>query len=151
LGPGPASVRASRSTRDWITLRCGIVDAYGHLIEGGTHEATSRTWRVNGRRGRVARVAGHRRRPARQGLETFTVECAEGTITVVGTPGDSASRWVDDQHMVLLSITFSADGVTIFTKTYGQKRGLATNAVSCTVTDPFGTATVVRAPVPPKG
>ena len=53
--------------------------------------------------------------------------------------------------MVLLSITFSADGVTIFTKTYGQKRGLATNAVSCTVTDPFGTATVVRAPVPPKG
>jgi hypothetical protein len=67
--------------------------------------------------------------PPGQGLETFTV----------------------DQHMVLLSITFSADGVTIFTKTYGQKRGLATNAVSCTVTDPFGTATVVRAPVPPKG
>jgi hypothetical protein len=89
--------------------------------------------------------------PPGQGLETFTVECAEGTITVVGTPGDSASRWVDDQHMVLLSITFSDDGVTIFTKTYGQKRGLATNAVSCTVTDPFGTATVVRAPVPPKG
>ena len=89
--------------------------------------------------------------PPGQGQETFTVECAEGTITVVGTPGDSASRWVDDQHMVLLSIIFSADGVTIFTKTYGQKRGLATNAVSCTVTDPFGTATVVRAPVPPKG
>jgi len=89
--------------------------------------------------------------PPGQGLETFIVECAEGTITVVGTPGDSASRWVDDQHMVLLSITFSADGVTIFTKTSGQKRGLATNAVSCTVTDPFGTATVVRAPVPPKG
>jgi hypothetical protein len=66
--------------------------------------------------------------PPGQGLETFTVECAEGTITVVGTPGDSASRWA-----------------------YGQKRGLATNAVSCTVTDPFGTATVVRAPVPPKG
>src|SRR6187200_3511614 len=87
--------------------------------------------------------------PPGQGLETFTVECAEGTITVLGTPGDSASRWVDGQHMVLLSITFGADGVTI--KTYGQKRGLATNAVSCTVTDPFGTATVVRAPVPPKG
>jgi hypothetical protein len=59
--------------------------------------------------------------PPGQGLETFTVECAEGTITVVGTPGDSASRWVDGQHMVLLSITFGADGVTI--KTYGQKRG----------------------------
>jgi hypothetical protein len=89
--------------------------------------------------------------PPGQGLETFTVECAEGTITVVGTPGDSASRWVDDQHMVLLSITVSTDGVTIFTKTFGQKTGLATNAVSCTVTDPFGTATVVRVPVPPEG
>ncbi len=87
--------------------------------------------------------------PPGHGLETFTVECAEGTITVVGTPGDSASRWIDDQHMVLLSITFT-DDVTIVTKTYGQKRGLA-NAVSCTVTDPDGTATVVRAPVPPVG
>jgi hypothetical protein len=82
-----------------------------------------------------------------QGLETFTVECAEGTITVVGTPGDSASRWIDGQHMVLLSLTFSTDGVTLFTKTYGQKTGLG-NAVSCTVTDPSGTATVVRVPVP---
>ena len=89
--------------------------------------------------------------PPGQGLETFTVECAEGTITVVGTPGDSASRWIDDQHMVLLSITFSAGGVTLFTKTFGHKTGLATNAVSCTVTDQFGTATVVRAPVPPNG
>jgi hypothetical protein len=89
--------------------------------------------------------------PPGQGLETFTVECAEGSITVVGTPGDSASRWVDDQHMVLLSISVSTDGVTIFTKTFGQKTGLATNAVSCTVTDPFGTATVVRVPVPPEG
>ena len=90
--------------------------------------------------------------PPGQGLETFTVECAEGTITVVGTPGDSASRWVDDQHMVLLSITFSStDGVILVTKTFGQKKGLATNAVSCTVTDPFGTATVVRVPVPPNG
>jgi hypothetical protein len=89
--------------------------------------------------------------PPGQGLETFTVECAEGAITVVGTPGDSASRWIDDQHMVLLSITFSTDGVILFTKTYGKKTGLATNAVSCTVTDPFGTATVVRVPVPPKG
>ena len=88
--------------------------------------------------------------PPGQGLETFTVECAEGTITVVGTPGDSASRWIDDQHMVLLSITFT-DGVTIVTKTFGHKTGLASNSVSCTVTDPFGTATVVRAPVPPKG
>jgi hypothetical protein len=89
--------------------------------------------------------------PPGRGLETFTVECAEGTITVVGTPGDSASRWVDDQHMVLLSITFRSNGVTIFTKTFGQKKGLATNAVSCTVTDPSGTTTVDRAPVPSKG
>jgi hypothetical protein len=88
--------------------------------------------------------------PPGQGLETFTVECAEGTITVVGTVGDSASRWVDDQHMILLSITFTADGVTI-TQTLGKKTGLAANAVSCTVTGPFGTDTVVRAPVPPTG
>jgi hypothetical protein len=86
--------------------------------------------------------------PPGHGLETFTVECAEGAITVVGTPGDSASRWIDGQHMVLLSLTFSTDGVTLFTKTYGQKTGLAANAVSCTVTDPSGTATVVRVPVP---
>jgi hypothetical protein len=90
--------------------------------------------------------------PPGKGLETFTVECAEGTIQVVGTPGDSASRWIDDQHMVLLSITFTTtEGAKINLKTYGQKKGLATNAVSCTVTDPDGTATVVRAPVPPEG
>jgi hypothetical protein len=89
--------------------------------------------------------------PRGTGLETFTVDCAEGTITVVGTPGDSASRWVNGQHMVLLSITFSPDGVTMFTKTFGQKRGLAGDSVICTVTDQFGTSTVVRVPVPPKG
>jgi hypothetical protein len=90
--------------------------------------------------------------PPGRGLQTFTVECAEteNPITVVGTVGDSASRWIDGQHMVLLSITFTADGVTI-TQTLGKKKGLAANAVSCTVTDPFGTATVVRAPVPPRG
>ena len=87
--------------------------------------------------------------PPGRGLETFTVECAEGTITVVGTPGDSASRWIDGQHMVLLSITFTDGGVEI--RTLGKKTGLAAGAVSCTVTDPFGTATIVRAPVPPGG
>jgi hypothetical protein len=89
--------------------------------------------------------------PPGKGLQTFTVECAApvGTITVVGTPGDSASRWIDDQHMVLLSITFTDGGVE--TRTLGKTTGLAANAVSCTVTDPFGTATVVRAPVPPRG
>ena len=88
--------------------------------------------------------------PPGKGLETFTVECAEGTITVVGTPGDSASRWIDDQHMVVLEIRFTVDGVEI-TQRLGKKTGLAAGAVSCTVTDPFGTATVVRAPVPPGG
>jgi hypothetical protein len=89
--------------------------------------------------------------PPGQGLERFTVECAEGTIQVVGSPGDSASRWINDQHMVLLSITFTAnEGVSI--KAFGQKKGLATNAVSCTVTFPDGTtAKVIRTPVPPQG
>jgi hypothetical protein len=91
--------------------------------------------------------------PPGQGLETFTVECAEGSITVVGTRGDSASRWIDGQHMVLLSITVrTPDGEIIFTKTFGKKTGLATVEESCTVSDPQGgTATVVRVPVPPGG
>jgi hypothetical protein len=90
--------------------------------------------------------------PPGKGLQTFTVECAEGTITVVGTPGDSASRWIDDQHMVQLLITFTpTGGVEVVAKAYGQKTGLAANAVTCTVTLPDGTAKVVRAPVPPEG
>jgi hypothetical protein len=85
--------------------------------------------------------------PPGQGLEDpFTVECAEGPVEVVGTRGDSASRWIDGEHVVLLSIT--VDGTPI--KSYGQKTGLATNASRCTVEGPV-TATVVRAPVPPEG
>jgi hypothetical protein len=87
--------------------------------------------------------------PPGQGLETITVDCLEGSVTVVGSPGDSASRWIDGQHMVLLSITFTpTGGPTIVVKTYGQKTGLAGNTVTCTVTFPDGTATVVRTPVP---
>ena len=86
--------------------------------------------------------------PPGQGLETFTVVCDEGEITVVGSPGDSASRWINGQHMVLLSLTFTTtEGVTIVAKTWGQKTGLAT--VTCTVTDPDGTTELVRVPVPP--
>ena len=86
--------------------------------------------------------------PPGQGLETFSVECAEGTITVVGTPGDSASRWIDGQHMVLLSITFTPTGDPEIVAKAPKKTGLAADAVTCTVTFPDGTATVVRAPVP---
>ena len=88
--------------------------------------------------------------PPGKGLQEITVRCADGTITVVGTPGDSASRWIDGQHMVQLLITFTPTGGTeIVAKAYGKKTGLAT--VTCTVTLPDGTARVVRAPVPPKG
>ena len=90
--------------------------------------------------------------PPGKGLETFTVQCDEGPITVVGSPGDSASRWIDGQHMVLLSITFTpTEGPTITIKTYGQKKGLTTNTVTCTVTDPTGSTAVIRTPVPPGG
>jgi hypothetical protein len=90
--------------------------------------------------------------PPGQGLQTFTVACLEGDITVVGTPGDSASRWIDGQHMVQLLITFTpTGGPEIVAKAYGKKTGLATNAVTCTVMFPDGTAKVVRAPVPPGG
>jgi hypothetical protein len=81
--------------------------------------------------------------PPGKGLETFTVPCGEGSVEVVGTRGDSASRWVDGEHVVQLSIT--VDRTVI--KSFGQKTGLATNAFSCTVLG----ATVVRAPVPPEG
>jgi hypothetical protein len=124
------------------------VDAYGHFIEGGNMKRLLALGALAAAAVALPASPAIADAPPGQGLETFTVECAEGTITVVGTPGDSASRWIDDQHMVLLSITFS-DGVTIVTETLGEKKGLVTNAVSCTVTDPFGTATVVRAPVPP--
>jgi hypothetical protein len=126
------------------------VDAYGHLIEGEHMKRLLALGALTAAAVALPASPALADAPPGQGLETFTVECAEGTIRVVGTPGDSASRWIDDQHMVLLSITFS-DGVTIVTKTFGKKTGLAANAVSCTVTDPFGTATVVRAPVPPGG
>jgi hypothetical protein len=87
--------------------------------------------------------------PPGQGLETFTVDCLEGSVIVTGSPGDSASRWIDGQHMVLLSITFTpTGGPSIVVKRYGQKTGLAGNTVPCTVTFPDGTATVVRTPVP---
>ena len=67
-------------------------------------------------------------------------------------PGDSASRWIDGQHMVLLSITFTpTGGPEIVAKAYPKKTGLAANAVTCTVTFPDGTAKVVRVPVPPRG
>ena len=81
--------------------------------------------------------------PPGQGLETFTVPCEEGTVEIIGTRGDSATRWVGGQHVVLLAIT--VDGTPV--KTLGQKTGLAANAFSCTVS---GT-TVVRVPVPPGG
>jgi hypothetical protein len=87
--------------------------------------------------------------PPGKGLETFTVECLEGDIMVVGSPGDSASRWIDGQHMVLLSLTFTTtEGVVIVADTLGKKTGLAGTKVTCTVTFPDGTAEVVRVPVP---
>jgi hypothetical protein len=90
--------------------------------------------------------------PPGKGLQTFTVACLEGDITVVGTPGDSASRWIDGQHMVQLLITFTpTGGPEIVAKAYGKKTGLASNAVTCTVTFPDGIARVVRVSVPPEG
>jgi hypothetical protein len=118
----------------------------------GTYKATSRSWRVNGRRGRVPSSPAFADAPPGQGLEALIVVCADRTITVVGTPGDSASRWIDDQHMVQLLITFTpTGGAEIVVKAYGKKTGLASKAVTCTVAFPDGTARVVRAPVPPGG
>jgi hypothetical protein len=140
-----------RETEDWIRSRCvRDSDAYGQQSKGEHMNRLLALGALTAVAVALSASPAIADAPPGQGLETFTVDCAETEIpiTVVGTVGDSASRWIDDQHMVLLSISFEADGVTI---TQGKKTGLAANAVSCTVTDQFGTATVVRAPVPPGG
>jgi hypothetical protein len=126
------------------------VNAYGHQSKGETMKRLLALGALTAAAVALPASPAIADAPPGQGLETFTVECAEGAITVVSTRGDSASRWVDDQHMVQLLITFTpTGGVEIVAKAYGEKTGLAADAVTCTVTVPGGTAKVVRAPVPP--
>jgi hypothetical protein len=122
---------------------CGIVPAYSHLVEGEHMKQLLAVGVFAAAAVVLPASPAFADAPPGQGLETVTVPCEGRSVEVVGTRGDSASRWVEDEHVVLLSIT--VDGTPV--RTFGEKTGLATNASSCTV----GNATVVRAPVPPEG
>jgi hypothetical protein len=75
--------------------------------------------------------------PPGQGLESFPVDCAGTTVTATVSGG--ASFWLGDQHYVLTSFTgtFTPEGggtPETFTKTYGEKAGLAGSEITCSVT-----------------
>lgn len=74
--------------------------------------------------------------PPGQGLESFELDC-DGT-TVTATVSAGASFWIGDQHYVLTSFTgtFTPEEGTpeTFTKTYGQRTGLAGSEITCSVT-----------------
>jgi hypothetical protein len=75
----------------------------------------------------------------------------QATTKVVVTPGGGATGWrVDvngqtvDQHHVLSSFSITVDGTTVYAKTWGVKRGLASLDCSQTI---FGT--VIEATIHP--
>jgi hypothetical protein len=74
--------------------------------------------------------------PPGGGLETIPVTCDGQEVTVTVSGG--ASFWIEDQHYVLTSFTGTftpAEGEPeTFTKTYGQKTGLAGSEITCTAT-----------------
>ena len=96
--------------------------------------------------------------PPGKGLETFEVMCGEQPATVTVSAG--SSFWIGDQHYVLTSFTgtFTPEEgePETFTQTFGAKRGLAGDEITCTATfvEPGeGTFTVVvtAVAVPPAG
>ena len=70
--------------------------------------------------------------PPGQGLESFPLTC-DGT-----TVSSGASFWMGDQHYVLTSFTgtFTPEGgrPETFTRTFGQKTGLAGSEITCSAT-----------------
>lgn len=99
--------------------------------------------------------------PPGKGLEVVEgVECTINgeteTVDVITSGG--IAHWIGDQQYVMTSFTLTfepADGgdTQTFTQTYGQKRGLSGEAITCDVTfdDPEGQVSihVVAVPVPP--
>ena len=87
--------------------------------------------------------------PPGGGLISEQFSCGGVETTVVHSSGLSA--YVDDQHYVAASFSFTpAGGGPTETKTFGHKSGLA-GAVSCSLDFPEGKFEVVAVPVPPKG
>ena len=72
--------------------------------------------------------------PPGVGLETFPVTCDGEEVTVTVSSG--ASFWIGEQHYVLSAFTGTftpEDGEPEppFTKSYGQKTGLAGDEITC--------------------
>ena len=86
--------------------------------------------------------------PPGGGLITEQFSCGGVETTVVHSAGLSA--YVDDQHYVVASFSFTPTGGATETKTFGQKSGLP-GAVSCSAEFPEGVFEVVAVPVPPEG
>jgi hypothetical protein len=91
--------------------------------------------------------------PPGAGLETVTATCAGQEVTATVTAG--ASFWIGEQHYLLSSFTGTFTPVEgdpeTFTKTYGQRQGLAAGEITCTGSEEVpgeGTFTFVVTAVP---
>jgi hypothetical protein len=74
--------------------------------------------------------------------------CGGVETTIVHSAGLSA--YIGDQHYTVASFSFTPDGGTTETQTFGKKSGLG-GALSCAQTFPDeGVFTVVLLPVPPQ-
>ncbi|MEU4602484.1 hypothetical protein AB0F43_05850 [Kribbella sp. NPDC023972] len=90
--------------------------------------------------------------PPGAGLETVQATCGGQEVTATVTAG--ATFWVGEQHYLLTSFTGTFTPVEgepeTFTKTYGQRQGLA-DEITCTGTEEVpgeGTFTFVVTAVP---
>jgi hypothetical protein len=89
--------------------------------------------------------------PPGQGLVRQSITCTSGqTFAIVETRGGGATVFVDGQHTVLLSVSFSGPQGT-FTKTFGEKAGLTTTTLTCTFVEDGVTISAAVVVVPPQG
>ncbi len=86
--------------------------------------------------------------PPGGGLISEEFTCGGEATTIVHSAGLSA--YVGDQHYVAKSFSFTPNGGTTETKTFGKKDGLS-GAVTCSAEFPEGVFTVTAVPVPPGG
>ena len=97
--------------------------------------------------------------PPGNGLEQIQGVTCNGEPVDVVTATNGTSFWIGEQHYTMTSFTgtFTPTGgdSETFSQSYGQKRGLAGPAITCTGSDtsPDGTFefVVTAVPVPPGG
>ena len=74
--------------------------------------------------------------PSGKGLETLEVTCNGQDVMVTVSAGQSF--WLGGQHYLIKSFTGTFTPETgdpeTFTQTYGQKKGLGTDTITCTAT-----------------